>query len=67
MMTRIVANNYRPKRPRRKRRVIALGVPVIVKLARRGERKVEPIEPDPEADARVAAWFARTITPSNDD
>jgi hypothetical protein len=66
MMTRIVANN-RPKQPRRKRRVITLGVPAIVKLPRRGERKVEPIEPDPEADARVAAWFARTITPSNDD
>jgi hypothetical protein len=57
----IVMNNHRAKRLR-KNVWWALGVPAVVKLTKRGTSgKVKPLEPDPEADARVEAWFARNI------
>jgi hypothetical protein len=59
-MDRVVTNSYRPKRVRKKRKSPVLGVPTVVTLDRRG-RAPKPLEPDPEADARVAAWFAKTM------
>jgi hypothetical protein len=46
------------------RKAPALGVPAVVKLTKRGTSgRVKPPGPDPEADARVAAWFARNFRP----
>jgi hypothetical protein len=64
MPTRIVTNNHRPKRPRKKRKSPELGVPAVVTLDRRGRHpKVVHLEDDPEADARVAAFFAKSMRP----
>jgi hypothetical protein len=63
MPMRIVTNNHRPKRPRKKRKSPEFGVPAVVTLDRRGRQpKVVHLE-DPEADARVAAFFAKSMRP----
>ena len=110
MPSRIVTTAYRPKRPPRKRKAVAIAGPAIVRkvkasrIAAAGRQKPEPAVPpppanddrkpprpgarkpaivtttsrkrarllrteraaepdDPEADARVKAFFARTIRP----
>ena len=63
-MTRIVTTTYRYRRPPRKKRPIALEMPVIVAPRKRvrlpEQREAEP-DDDPEATARVKAFFARMI------
>jgi hypothetical protein len=61
----IVISAHRPKRQRRRKAQSAvLTGPAIVTVARKRGPKL-PVEPapDPEADARVAAWFARNVRP----
>ena len=54
-----------PKRQRRpKPKPVASAVPAIVTLpGKRGPRKPVELPEDPEADAHVAAWFARNMRP----
>jgi hypothetical protein len=68
-MTRIVTYVHRPKRAPRKRKAVVLAVPAIVTATNRrrarllrAEMAAEP-DGDPEATARVKAFFARAIRP----
>jgi hypothetical protein len=58
----IVTYRHRPRREAKPAQAAAIKGPSIVKV--RGKRRA-PIEPpaDPEAEARVAAFFARMIQP----
>jgi hypothetical protein len=67
-MSRIVTHVHWPKRPPRKRKAAALQVPAIVTTASRKRTKLlrpdeQALDDDPEADARVKAFFARMIRP----
>jgi hypothetical protein len=55
------------KRPAKRAQAAEIKVPRIVQHTPRGRAwKVQaPIEPDPEADARVAAFLARMVRPRN--
>ena len=69
----IIVHARRPKpAPPKKRKAAALAVPAIVTTTsrkraklRRPERETKP-DDDPEADARVKAFFARMIRPRDD-
>ena len=47
-MTRIVTTHYRYKRPSRKRKAVALEVPVIVTRAKKGRRPKEGLRRRPK-------------------
>jgi hypothetical protein len=55
----IVTYVHRPK-ARPKAQPPALTGPAVATPRKRGPK---PLEDDPEADARVAAWFARNVRP----
>jgi hypothetical protein len=53
-MTRIVTTTYRPKRPARKRKPVAIKGPVIVRKRGRADVAPPPDEPEPPAPAPAA-------------
>jgi hypothetical protein len=53
---------HRPKRPAKPAQATEIKVPRIVQHTPRG-RAWKPLPPDPEADARVAAFLSRMIRP----
>lgn len=62
----IVHYVHRPKRPPRKKPKAAAAVPVVVTATKRSipkARLMAKMLDDPEADARVKAFFARMIRP----
>ena len=60
----IVTYRHRPKRPTKKpTQAATIKVPRIVEARAPGKRKRVEEPSDPEADARVAAFFARAISP----
>jgi hypothetical protein len=67
-MSRIVTYHHRPKRaPRKKAAQASLAAPRIVEAKKSGKARVTPEElpDDPEAEARVAAFFKRMMIPPN--
>jgi hypothetical protein len=59
----IVTSRHR-KRPPTPAQAVEIKVPRIVQHTPRGRAwKLKPLAPDPKAEARVAAFFARMIQP----
>jgi hypothetical protein len=58
----IVTYRHRPKRPAKPAQAAEIKVPRIVQHTPRGKAWKLP-EPDPEAEARAAAFFAMMIRP----
>jgi hypothetical protein len=61
----IVHYRHRPKRFRKPSQPVEIAVPRIVHHTRRGQAW-RPLAVDPEADARVQAFFDRMIRPAPD-
>jgi hypothetical protein len=60
----IVTSRHRRKRPAKPAQAATIAVPRIVQHTPRGRAwKVPALEPDPEADARIAAFLARMVRP----
>jgi hypothetical protein len=61
----IVTYVHRPKRQRRPKaqRVALLGPAIVTVYRKRGTKPRVELAEDPEADALVAAWFARNLRP----
>jgi hypothetical protein len=68
-MTRIVTTHYRYKPPPRRRKTVAIAGSVGSTTSRnrtklmRAEQRVAELDDDPEATARVKAFFARMMRP----
>ena len=60
----IVTYRHRPKRAAKPAQAAEIKVPRIVQHTPKGKAwRLRPIEPDPEADARVADLIARMVRP----
>jgi hypothetical protein len=61
----IVTYRHRPKRPAKRAQAAEIKVPRIVQHTPKGRawRLAVSLEPDPEADARIAAFMARMVRP----
>jgi hypothetical protein len=59
-----IVTTRRPKRPAKPAQAAKIAVPRIVQHTPRGKAwKLPALEPDPEADARIAAFLARMVRP----
>jgi hypothetical protein len=60
----IVTYIHRPKRPTAAKQPPALtGPAVATSIRKRGPKPPVELQDDPEADARVTAWFSRNVRP----
>jgi hypothetical protein len=59
----IVTTRHRPKRSPKPALAAAIKTPRIVQHSPRGKAWRIALEPDPEADARIAAYMARMVRP----
>jgi hypothetical protein len=63
---RIVTYVHRPKRRPKTQPPALTGAVVVKSIRKRGPKPPVELKEDPEADARVAAWFARNVRPARE-